>query len=112
MNHPYPIEIGCAATKAKLDNGDQFLLLDCREANEHQLVNISQAKLLPMSEISQRLAELAPHQAEEIIVHCHHGVRSLQVATWLQEQGFENVKSMAGGIDAWAQEVDPGLTRY
>jgi rhodanese-related sulfurtransferase len=108
----HPLEITCAAVKAKLDGGEDFLLLDCREADEHQLVNIPQAQLLPMSEISQRQTELEPHRAQPIIVHCHHGMRSLQVTEWLQQQGYDDVKSMAGGIDAWAVEIDSTLSRY
>jgi len=108
----HPLEISCAAVKAKLDDGEEFLLLDCREADEHQLVHISQARLLPMSEISQRQSELEPHRSETIIVHCHHGMRSLQVTDWLQQLGYEDVKSMAGGIDAWAVEIDTTLRRY
>ncbi|TWU11473.1 putative adenylyltransferase/sulfurtransferase MoeZ [Symmachiella macrocystis] len=114
MSQPelHPLEISCTVVKAKLDGGDEFFFLDCREADEHQLVNITEAALVPMSEIQDRVTELQPHQDGEIIIHCHHGGRSLQVATWLHGQGFANVKSMAGGIDQWAMEIDTALTRY
>ena len=107
-----PIEITCRSVHAKLQAGDEFLLLDCREADEHQFVNIPQARLLPMCELAQRVGELEPHRGEEIIVHCHHGGRSLRVAMWLRQQGFLKAKSMAGGIDQWAQEIDRSLPRY
>jgi len=106
------LEITCLAVKQKLDCGDEFLLLDCREEDEHQLVRLPQAQLLPMSTIQERVGELEEYRSQEIVVHCHHGGRSLQVALWLQGQGYANVKSMAGGIDQWAAELDPSLPRY
>ena len=107
-----PIEIDCRSVHAKLQAGDEFLLLDCRESDEHQVVNIPQARLIPMSELAQRVGELEPHRGDEIVVHCHHGGRSLRVAMWLRQQGFARAQSMAGGIDQWAQEIDPSLPRY
>ena len=112
MNSPSPIEIDCRTVQQKLQSGEDFLLLDCREPDEHQFVSIPQAQLLPMSEIVQRVQELQPHRGSEIVVHCHHGGRSLRVAMWLRQQGFAKACSMAGGIDQWAQEIDPSLPRY
>jgi len=109
---PHPLEISCAEVHSKLTSGDEFVFVDCRETDEHQLVNIAQAQLIPMSEIQDRLEELQPHQDSEVIIHCHHGGRSLQVANWLVGQGFSNAKSMAGGIDQWASEIDTSLPRY
>lgn len=108
----HPLETDCQTVKAQLDAGADFLLLDCREENEHQLVNIPQAKLLPMSQLTARAEELAPFKGKPIVVHCHHGGRSLRVATWLKQQGFDDVKSLAGGIDQWATDIDPTLPRY
>jgi adenylyltransferase/sulfurtransferase len=65
-----------------------------------------------MSVIQDRVNELQPYKQKEIVVHCHHGGRSLKVTHWLRSQGFANVKSMAGGIDQWAVEIDPKLARY
>jgi rhodanese-related sulfurtransferase len=105
-------EISCSDLKAKRDGGATHVLLDCREADEHAFVRIEGAMLVPMSEIVGRVGELAGHQADEIVVYCHHGMRSLRVATWLAAQGFTNVSSLRGGIEAWAVEVDPSLARY
>ena len=108
----FPLEVTCQTVQAKLQANHPFLLLDCREASEHQLVNIAPAMLLPMSEIQQRLAELEPYRDQEIIVHCHHGGRSMRVTQFLRQQGFRQVSNMAGGIDQWAVEIDTSLARY
>lgn len=107
-----PLEIDCVSVKAKLDSKADFLLLDCREADEYQKVHIDKAKLVPMSVIQDRVAELEPYKQREVVVHCHHGGRSLKVTQWLRGQGFADVKSMAGGIDQWAVDIDPKLARY
>jgi len=109
---PLPIEIDCPSVKAKLDAGESFLLLDCRNPDEYAKVSIAAAKLLPMNEIPARLAELEAHKQANIVVHCHHGGRSLRVAEWLRGQGFDQAQSMAGGIDRWAIEIEPGMRRY
>lgn len=107
-----PLEIDCRSVKAKLDQQADFLLLDCREKTEYDTVHIPEATLLPMSELQTRVGELEPQKQREIIVHCHHGGRSLRVTNWLRAQGFPNVQSMAGGIDEWATTVDTSLPRY
>lgn len=107
-----PLETDCQTVKRKLDARGDFLLLDCREADEHQTVAISGAILLPMSELMTRVGELEPYRNSKIVVHCHHGGRSLKVTNWLRQQGFPNVQSLAGGIDQWAVEIDPSLPRY
>lgn len=107
-----PIETDCQDVKARLDRGEAFLLLDCREQDEYDLVRIEGATLIPMSQLTARAAELEPYRHAEIAVMCHHGGRSLRVAHWLRQQGFERAQSMAGGIDAWAVEIDPSMTRY
>ncbi|MBS0265467.1 MAG: rhodanese-like domain-containing protein [Planctomycetes bacterium] len=107
-----PLEIDCQTVKSMLDTGADFLFVDCREADEYQRAHIATAQLVPMSAIQERLGELEPHRNREIVVHCHHGGRSLRVTNWLRGQGFENVKSMAGGIDQWSQQIDPSVPRY
>lgn len=107
-----PLEIDCQSVKGKLDAGEKFLLLDCRERDEYETVHIDAATLVPMSELMERVGELEPYRDSEVVIHCHHGGRSLKVASWLKQQGFQNAKSMAGGIDEWAQLIDKSLPRY
>ncbi len=111
-SHSTPIEVSCQDVKQSLDAGEPFLLLDCREQNEFDLVSIPQAVLLPMSQLMSRVGELEEHRQKRIVVHCHHGGRSLRVAGWLREQGFLQSQSMAGGIDEWAVEISPSMPRY
>ena len=109
---PLPLEISCAEVHALLEQGDSLVLIDCRETEEHAHVHLPASKLLPMSELVDRVDELTPHRDRQLVVHCHLGGRSLRVAQWLREQGFAHAQSMAGGIDQWAVEIDPSLPRY
>lgn len=105
-----PATISVKEVHARLQRGDALLLLDCREHDEVKVAQIDGAKHIPMGEIPTQQVYLDPDQ--ETIVFCHAGVRSMAVAQFLIEQGFEDVKNMAGGIDAWSQEVDPSVPRY
>ncbi len=107
-----PLEISCCDCDRQRKQGEKILLLDCREQEEYDLVAIEGATLLPMSQLMGRAGELAGKEADEIYVYCHHGMRSAQVTAWLREQGFEKAYSVAGGIDAWAVEIEPGMARY
>jgi len=109
---PLPMEIDCATVKRKLDAGEKFLLLDCREDDEYAKVHIADAMLLPMSRLMARAEELTDWRDSEVVVHCHHGGRSMRVVQWLRQQGFAKAQSMAGGIDRWATEIDKSLARY
>jgi rhodanese-related sulfurtransferase len=93
-------------------SGTDVLLLDCREPDEHATARIEGARLIPMRDIPERLAELEPWRSKPIVVHCHHGMRSLRVAQFLRDNGFDRAQSMRGGIEAWSLEVDPGVPRY
>lgn len=107
-----PLEVDVLAVKQLRDSGQDFLLLDVRNPDEHATARIEGATLIPMGELQGRLAELAPHKDRHIVVHCHHGGRSLKVTNFLRQQGFTQVQNMAGGIDAWSQQVDPAVPRY
>jgi len=107
-----PLEIDVRAVQALRAGGEPFLLVDCREPDEHSIARIEGAVLIPMQTIPERLPELEPQRAGRIVVHCHHGVRSLRVVRFLRDRGFAGARSMAGGIDAWSLEIDPATPRY
>ncbi|WP_018861591.1 MULTISPECIES: rhodanese-like domain-containing protein [unclassified Thioalkalivibrio] len=86
------------------------VLLDVREPWEYQRCRIDGSKLIPMGEIPSAYQELNPD--DEIVVICHHGVRSQQVCWFLSQAGFHRVVNLAGGIDAWARDVDPHMATY
>ena len=112
MNNPsrLPIEIDVASVKQMLDRGDKFTLLDCREPDEYETAHIEGSKHIPMREISSRLGEV--DRQGLVVVHCHHGGRSLRLTQFLRQQGFPQVQNMTGGIDAWSQQIDPSVPRY
>ncbi|MFK8112830.1 MAG: rhodanese-like domain-containing protein [Rubripirellula sp.] len=107
-----PIETDVATVAAMQKSGDDFLLLDVREADEYAVAKIDGSQLLPMSEIGERLAELDEHRDRLIVVHCHHGGRSMRVTQHLLDNGFKQVQNMAGGIDHWSLEIDSSVSRY
>lgn len=112
MNAGIPIEISCPEVKTLQDEGSEFVFIDCREADEYEACRIPGAMLLPMSETRERIDELSEHTDKLIVVHCHHGGRSLRVAGFLRQNGYPNARSMAGGIDEWSQTIDPSIPRY
>jgi len=81
-----------------------------REPWEFQTCHIAASRQVPMGEIQARVQELDP-QAETVVI-CHHGGRSMQVAMFLEKQGFKRVHNLAGGLDAWARSVDPSMPTY
>jgi rhodanese-related sulfurtransferase len=90
---------------------DAPLLLDVRESWEYDTASLPNSLLIPMGDIPSRAhTELDPDAP--IIVMCHHGARSLNVAIWLRDQGFTHAQSLSGGIDAWSRTIDPEIPRY
>ena len=88
-----------------------YKLVDVREPWEFQTAKIDGATLMPVGDVPSRAhQELDPEQ--HIVVYCHHGVRSMNVTSWLRQQGFEKAQSLAGGIDRWSREVDPTVPQY
>ena len=108
-----PLEITPREVQHRLQAGEKLALIDVREPDEFQLARIPGAELIPMRTMPAELSRLDA-QADDtpLIVFCHHGVRSLNVVHWLREQGVEACQSMAGGIDRWSLEIDPGVPRY
>jgi len=110
---PPPLEISTSEAAALLADGmESCLLLDCRTPEEHSTACITGAVLIPMHELGARIGELERWRGRMIIVHCHHGMRSLRVAEWLRGQGFDRTASMRGGIAAWSAEIDPAVPTY
>ncbi|HEX3572067.1 MAG TPA: rhodanese-like domain-containing protein [Acidobacteriaceae bacterium] len=105
------LEITPAAFAQQRQQPNAPLLLDVREPWEHQTASISGGLLMPMGEVASRAhTELDPDAP--VVVMCHHGARSLNVALWLRDQGFTHAQSLSGGIDAWSRSIDPEIPRY
>ncbi|MDO8431758.1 MAG: rhodanese-like domain-containing protein [Candidatus Binatus sp.] len=98
------------ALKARLDRGEQIFVLDVREPYEIELARFPGANHIPMDDIPARLDELDSNR--EIVVVCHHGVRSAQVAMYLARMGFARVLNLSGGIDLWSETADAHTPRY
>jgi rhodanese-related sulfurtransferase len=104
------LQISAKEVNERLGRGDKLLLVDVREPWEYDLSKIPGAKLIPLGTLPANLNTL--RDADEVICYCHHGMRSLDAAVWLRQQGVEGAKSMAGGIERWSAEVDPQVPRY
>ncbi len=110
---PSPFEITPQAAKEQLNSSKQATLIDVREPVEFALARIEGAELIPMGSIPAELQKLEGlSDSGDLLILCHHGVRSLQVTMWLRARGIENCFSVAGGIDRWSSEVDPAIPRY
>ena len=103
-------EITPQELKARFDTNDRPVLVDVRDDWETKLCRLDNALHIPMEELEFRTEEL--NQSDEIVVYCHHGVRSAAVADYLRRLGFSRVKNLAGGLDAWAATVDRSMRRY
>lgn len=89
-----------------------FRLIDVREQDEFDICKLPEAELIPLSQfVEESPKRLADHD-EHIVVYCHHGMRSNNAAMWLRQQGYSNVSNLSGGIDAWAEQIDPEMNRY
>ena len=86
------------------------MLIDVREPHECEIARIPGARLIPLDTLPARLHEL--DSSREIVLHCHHGQRSMRALEFLQQSGFRKLKNLRGGIDAWSREVDPTVPRY
>jgi sulfur-carrier protein adenylyltransferase/sulfurtransferase len=105
------VEISVAELQREREaKGDDLVLVDVREPHEWEIAHIEGARLIPLSQLPDRLNELDGHA--EIVTQCHHGSRSLKALEILKGAGYGKVRSLAGGIDAWAEQVEPGMARY
>lgn len=107
-----PQEINARELAKQMENGQAVRLIDVRQPWEHQLAKLPDSLLIPLNDLPNRAAEIAMDPMSLLVVYCHHGVRSLSAAAYLDRIGYHNVRSLAGGIDAWSCEVDPAVPRY
>lgn len=103
-------QISATALHSKIQQENKLFLLDVREPDEFQYTRIEDSVLIPLNQLPQRLNELNLQQ--EIVVICHHGIRSQQACQYLVNSGFENVTNLTGGIDAWSRTCDSSVPRY
>jgi rhodanese-related sulfurtransferase len=103
-------QLSATELKTKLQDKEQFFLLDVREPNEFKFAHIGGSVLIPLNQIPQRLREIDMEQ--EIVLICHHGMRSMQAANFLTQVGYKQISNLVGGIDAWSIEVDSSVARY
>ncbi len=114
-NYPFneSLEISVVDTNAKHSSGaEDFLLLDVREPHELAIASIEGATHVPMGDIPSALAELDIEEDTLVAVLCRTGKRSLDVAMYMQQQGFTGARSIAGGIHWWSDRLDPTITKY
>lgn len=103
------LQIDPREVKRRLDSGDKMLLVDIRQEWEHKTCCIEGATLIPMETMAASLQLF--EAAQDVVLYCHHGVRSLNAVMWLRQQGVVAC-SMAGGIARWSEEIDPSVPRY
>ncbi|MGZ8223762.1 MAG: rhodanese-like domain-containing protein [Methylobacter sp.] len=103
-------QISAIELKNRIKKGDNLFLLDVREPNEFRYAHIDNSVLIPLNQIPSRLDELDAQQ--EIVVICHHGMRSQQAANYLEHSGFKNIANLKSGIEAWSCDCDSTVPRY
>lgn len=105
-------EIAPRELERRLAEGEDPVLLDVRTPVEFEISRITGSLLVPLHLLPSRLVDLKGYAARSVVTICHHGVRSLQAASILRRAGFEDVRSLAGGLDTWSLAVDSTLPRY
>ena len=103
-------QLSAIELKTKIQEKEPLFLLDVREPFEFSHAHIEGSVLIPVNQIPQRLRELDMEQ--DIVLICHHGMRSMQAANFLNQVGFKKLKNLVGGIDAWSVECDSSVARY
>jgi adenylyltransferase/sulfurtransferase len=105
-------QISARELAREMANDRPVYLVDVRQPWEHELAALPNSVLIPLNELPGRTDEIQPPVKALLVVYCHHGMRSLSGAVILEQLGFPDVVSLAGGIDAWSTQVDPGIPRY
>ena len=104
------IEILPQELKERMERGEDILLIDVREDWEHARVRIPGAQHIPLAQLPQALSKI--DRDKDIVVYCHHGVRSMQACQFMKKNGFEKIRNLRGGIDAYARTVDKSMQTY
>ncbi|MEE2701651.1 MAG: molybdopterin-synthase adenylyltransferase MoeB [Thermodesulfobacteriota bacterium] len=104
------LEIDVNEFKGIVESSNNITILDVREPGEYEICSLKDSRLIPLGDLTSRVHEL--DTADDIIVYCHHGMRSLQAARILKGMGYKKVRNLAGGIDAWAAKFDDKMPRY
>jgi rhodanese-related sulfurtransferase len=107
---PASDEITPVSLAARMQQGTAPALLDVREPYEWSIARLPDARLIPLNSLPQAAHSL--DREAELVVYCHHGVRSGAAVAWLRDRGFSRVRNLVGGIDRWSLEVDPAIRRY
>jgi rhodanese-related sulfurtransferase len=97
---------------AKLKAGEKITLLDVRQVWENELAALPNSVLIPLDELPRRIEEVQALSGSQVVVYCHHGVRSFHAAAYLMRCGLPDVASLASGIEGWSLKVDPSVQRY
>lgn len=105
-------EITPREVKSLLDKGEKFVFIDARMPHEYQITHIDGTRLIPLQQLGAKIGELKGLEDSKIVVHCKAGPRSMQFTQILRQQGFKDVRSMAGGIALWNKDINPGGPQY
>lgn len=105
-----PLEISVEETKARMDAGDDFVLIDCREPEEYEIAKIEGSVLIPLSDFEEGIKQI--DKDADIVIHCKMGGRSAQAQAWMLQNGYTRVLNMTGGITSWSHEIDPDIPVY
>lgn len=105
-------EIAPRELKALLSQGAPVVVIDVRTEAERALAHIDGTMHVPLAELPTRIPDLRKHDGDRIVVHCHHGMRSLKATELLRQAGFDDVRSLAGGIHLWSMDIDPAVPAY
>ena len=103
-------QLSATELKNKIQQQENLFLLDVREPHEFKYAHIADSVLIPLNQIPNRMSELDPQQ--DIVVICHHGMRSQQAANYLVQSGYKNIANLTGGIDDWSCTCDSSVRRY
>lgn len=107
-----PGEISARDLASRITQKKPTHLVDVRDPWERAIAALADQQHIPLGELPERMSEIHPPAGSLLVLYCHHGVRSLAAAAFLEEQGIKGAVSLTGGIDAWSNEVDPKVTVY